>query len=57
MNMEQAQQLTRIYNTFLLVKTSGEDTIVMGKCLEGFKGFLMNASVEEEEKEVKNKEE
>lgn len=57
MTMNDLNYLSRLYNTFLTIKTSGEDTIVMGKCLEGFKSFLMNASVEEEEKEVKNKEE
>ena len=57
MTMNDLNYLSRLYNTFLTIKTSGEDTVVMGKCLEGFKSFLMNASVEEEEKEVKNKEE
>ena len=40
MNMDNAQQLTRIYNTLLMVKTSGEDTMLMGKCIEAFKVFM-----------------
>ena len=51
MNMEQAQQLTRIYNTFLLVKTSGEDTILMGKCMEALKAFLAEVKIETSIKE------
>lgn len=57
MTINDLNYLSRIYNTLLTVKTSGEDTIIMGRSLESFKSFLMNASVEEEEKEVKNKEE
>ena len=51
MNMNDANQLTRIYNTLLLIKTSGEDTITMGNCLQVFKTFLSNISIEEKEKE------
>ena len=36
MTINELNYLTRIYNTFLLVKTQGEDTIVMGKCVESF---------------------
>lgn len=50
MTMLELNQLSRIYNTLLLVKTSGEDTINMGRCLESFQSFLMHASVEEENK-------
>lgn len=57
MTINNLNYLSRIYNTLLTIKTSGEDTIIMGRSLESFKNFLMNASVEEEEKEVKNKEE
>ena len=46
MNMENAQQLTRIYNTLLMVKTSGEDTVLMGKCLEAFKTFMSQIEIE-----------
>lgn len=49
MNMDNAQQLTRIYNTLLMVKTSGEDTIVMGKCLEAFKTFMAQIEIVSEE--------
>ena len=40
MNIECAEQLVRIYNTLRLVKTSGEDTVLMGKCLESFQNLL-----------------
>jgi hypothetical protein len=56
MTINDLNYLSRIYNTLLAIKTSGEDTILMGRSLESFKNFLMNASVEEEEK-VENKEE
>ena len=56
MTINDLNYLSRLYNTFLTIKTSGEDTIIMGRSLEGFKSFLMNASVEEETKE-ENKEE
>ena len=50
-------QLSHIYNSFLSVKTSGQDTVIMGKCLENFQAFLMEASKQEEEKLNENKEE
>ena len=46
MNMDNATQLSRIYNTLLLIKTSGEDTVLMGKCLEAFKNTLSQIQVE-----------
>lgn len=48
MNMNEANQLSRIYNTLLLVKTSGEDTMLMGKCLETFKTFLTQISINDD---------
>lgn len=30
---EQVEQLTRIYNTMLEIRTKGEDTLVMSDCL------------------------
>lgn len=48
MNMNEANQLTRIYNTLLLVKTSGEDTVNMGKCLETFRTFLTQTPIIDE---------
>lgn len=50
MNMTEANQLSRIYNALLLVKTSGEDTMVMGDCLKAFQTFLAQASIQEDEK-------
>ena len=40
MTKQQFQQLQRIYNTFLLVDTRGENTIIMGQALNAFKIFL-----------------
>jgi hypothetical protein len=48
MNMNEANQLTRIYNTLLLIKTSGEDTVTMGRCLETFKTFLTQTPIYDE---------
>ena len=48
MNMNEANQLARIYNTLLLVKTSGEDTVNMGKCLETFRIFLTQTPIIDE---------
>ena len=56
MTINDLNYLSRIYNTLLTVKTSGEDTIIMGRSLESFKNFIMNASVEEEETKEENKE-
>ncbi len=48
MNMNEANKLSRIYNTLLMVRTSGEDTMTMGKCLEAFKNFLQTAEITED---------
>lgn len=48
MNMNDANQLSRIYNTLLLVHTSGEDTVIMGECLKKFKEFLSQVSIYED---------
>lgn len=49
MTQELALQLSRIYNTLLLVNTKGEDSILMGECLKAFKNFLANLTITEEE--------
>ena len=49
MNMNEAKQLANIYNNLLLVKTSGEDTMIMGKCLELFQAFLSQISIQSED--------
>ena len=49
MNMHEANQLSRIYNTLLLIKTSGEDTITMGRCLDAFQTFLSQVTIIEDE--------
>ena len=58
MNMMEADQLTRIYNTLLLVHTSGKDTKMMSQCLEAFETFFAQAIIAEDETtEIKEKEE
>ena len=53
MNMMEADQLTRIYNTLLLVHTSGKDTKMMSQCLEAFETFFAQAEITEDE-QIKN---
>ena len=58
MNMTEASELTRIYNTLLLVHTSGKDTKIMSQCLEAFETFFAQAVITEDETtEIKEKEE
>ena len=58
MNMTEANQLTRIYNTLLLVHTSGKDTKIMSQCLEAFETFFAQTTITEDEvTEIKEKEE
>ena len=58
MNMMEADQLTRIYNTLLLVHTSGKDTKMMSQCLEAFETFFAQAVITEDKTtEIKEKEE
>ena len=49
MNMTEADKLTRIYNTLLLVHTSGKDTKTMSQCLEAFETFFAQAVITEDE--------
>ena len=56
MNMTEASELTRIYNTLLLVHTSGKDTKMMSQCLEAFETFCAQAVITEDE-QIKNQEE
>ena len=50
MNKEQFENLSRIYNTLLLVNTKGEDTLTMADCLNALRNFiLINQPKEEEE--------
>ena len=58
MNMTEADKLTRIYNTLLLVHTSGKDTKMMSQCLEAFETVFAQAVITEDETtEIKEKEE
>ena len=45
MNMTEANELARIYNTLLMVHTSGQDTRIMATCLETFEKFLKETEV------------
>ena len=45
MNMVEADKLSRIYNTLLMVHTSGPDTRIMATCLETFEKFLKETEV------------
>lgn len=36
------EQLVKIYNTLLVVSTKGEDTIIMGQCLNAFQKILID---------------
>lgn len=56
MNREQAEKLARIYNTLMLVKTSGQDTKIMGKCLEQLEAFLQQVTIIEDNIVDQNKE-
>lgn len=49
MNMTEANQLTRIYNTLLLIHTSGKDTKMMSQCLEAFETFFAQTVITEDE--------
>ena len=49
MNMTEADKLSRIYNTLLMVHTSGPDTRIMASCLENFERFLKETEVVEDE--------
>ena len=37
---EQLEQLTRIYNTMLEVRTKGEDTLIMADCLRALEQVI-----------------
>ena len=38
---EQIQNLIQVYNTLLNINTKGEDTVLMGMCLQEFKKTLL----------------
>lgn len=41
---EQLDQLTRIYNTMLEIRTKGEDTLVMADCLRALEQTIVGIS-------------
>lgn len=56
MTQSQKEQLTRIYNTLMLISTKGEDTLVMADCLRAIQqlyneetSVLENLVISEEE--------
>lgn len=49
MNKEQFENLSRIYNTLLLVNTKGEDTLTMADCLKALCNFILTNQPKEEE--------
>ena len=51
MTMMEQEQLTRIYNTLMLISTKGEDTLIMADCLRAIQQLTeapMEVSVEGE---------
>ena len=51
MNMEQATQLARIYNTLMTVNTCGNDTRKMSRCLEALEALILEFNEAPEIKE------
>lgn len=49
MTKEQMIQLTRIYNTLMLISTKGEDTLVMADCLNALKALASEITIVSEE--------
>ena len=52
MNYQTLEQLTYIYNSLLLVKTKGEDTIIMAECLTKFHECLIEAQKELQKQKI-----
>ena len=38
--IQNLEQLIKIYNTLLMVSTKGEDTVIMGQCLNAMRDLL-----------------
>lgn len=60
MNQEQINQLSKIYNTLCLIETKGENSILMGNCLQALQQFIRDSvalSLAEEEQNLDKKEE
>lgn len=43
-----SEELTKLYNTMMLVETKGESTKIMGNCLQYLDNLIANARSEEE---------
>ena len=47
--------LNQLYNTFCLIHTKGEDSLIMADCLRAFQNFL--TTLQQEQQELINKKE
>jgi hypothetical protein len=46
MSEKQIQDLTRLYNTLLLISTKGEDTLIMAECLKALQTIVEEGAAE-----------
>ena len=46
MSQNHVQDLTRLYNTLLLVSTKGEDTMIMAECLKALQKVIEEGAAE-----------
>lgn len=54
---EELEQLTRIYNTMLEIRTKGEDTLVMADCLRALEQVvtsIVNSNNENNQNQMQN---
>ena len=47
MTQMQQEQLTRIYNTLMLISTKGEDTLIMADCLRAIQELTQEPFLED----------
>ena len=52
MTQIEQEQITRIYNTLLLISTKGEDTIIMADCLRAISSMLQAPAKEMSESAI-----
>lgn len=46
MSQNHVQDLTRLYNTLLLISTKGEDTMIMAECLKALQKVIEEGAAE-----------
>lgn len=51
MTQMQQEQLTRIYNTLMLISTKGEDTLIMADCLRAIEQLMQEPFIEDASEE------